>query len=124
MKQLDNEFTRFVLVGGMNTLNYYAAYLLLHVVLSVPYMIAHITGFFISFVISFFLNTYFTYKVRPTWKKFFQFPLTQVVNVGTSSVFAYIFVEWLGINSTIAPLGAVIFTIPVTFIVTGKILKR
>lgn len=124
MKQLDNEFTRFVLVGGMNTLNYYAAYLLLHVVLSVPYMIAHITGFFISFVISFFLNTYFTYQVRPTWKKFFQFPLTQVVNVGASSVFAYIFVEWLSINSTIAPLGAVIFTIPVTFVVTGKILKR
>nr|WP_317615981.1 GtrA family protein [Halobacillus halophilus] len=108
----------------MNTLNYYIVFLFLHNLLNFHYMAAHITGFLISFVISFFLNTYFTYKVKPTLKKFLQFPLTQVVNVGVSSILVFVLVDLLSLNSNIAPLIAVFFTVPVTFIVTSKILKQ
>ena len=124
INSLNNELTRFILVGGMNTLNYYIVFLFLHNLLNFHYMIAHITGFLISFVISFFLNTYFTYKVKPTLKKFLQFPLTQVVNVGVSSILVFVLVDLLSLNSNIAPLIAVFFTVPVTFIVTSKILKQ
>lgn len=124
MKRLDTEFTRFVIVGGLNTGNYYLVFLLCHNVLEFHYMLSHIMGFIISLVISFFLNTYFTYKVKPTLAKFLQFPLTQLVNIGVSTSLVFIFVEWLNLNSNIAPLAAVVFTIPVTFIVTGKILKK
>ncbi|WP_181350377.1 GtrA family protein [Thalassobacillus sp. CUG 92003] len=124
MKRLNNEFTRFVLVGGMNTLNYYIVYLILHNLFSMHYMIAHVTGFVVSLVISFFLNAYFTYRVKPTLGKFLKFPLSQLVNVSMSSMLVYMFVEWVHLNSNLAPIVAVFFTVPVTFIVTSKILKN
>ncbi|MGM0896275.1 MAG: GtrA family protein [Bacillota bacterium] len=123
LKRLNTEFTRFVFVGVVNTLSYYSIYLFLHNVLDWAYMLSHIIGFLISLNISFFLNTYVTYRVKPTLKKYLYFPLTQVVNMSVSTVLIFIFVEFLHINSNIAPFAAVIFTIPVTFIVSGKILK-
>lgn len=123
LKRLNTEFTRFVFVGVVNTLSYYSIYLFLHNVLDWAYMLSHIIGFLISLNISFFLNTYVTYRVKPTLKKYLYFPLTQVVNMSVSTVLIFIFVEFLYINSNIAPFAAVIFTIPVTFIVSGKILK-
>ncbi|KGP71947.1 GtrA family protein [Pontibacillus yanchengensis] len=124
IRSLNTELTRFIIVGGMNTVNYYIVFLFLHNLLHLHYMVSHITGFLISFVISFFLNTYFTYKVKPTLSKFLKFPLTQVVNVSTSSLLVFIFVDGFGWNSNIAPIVAVFFTVPITFIVTSKILKQ
>ncbi|TLS36273.1 GtrA family protein [Pseudalkalibacillus caeni] len=118
------EFIRFVMVGGVNTANYYVIYLLFFRIAGVSYLFSHWIAFFISMVISFYLNVYFTYRVKPTLKKFLQFPITQVVNMSISSVFIYIFVEYLHLNGYIAPILAVVFTVPVTFILTSKILKR
>lgn len=123
LKRLNTEFTRFVFVGVVNTLSYYSIYLFLHNVLDWAYMLSHIIGFLISLNISFFLNTHVTYRVKPTLKKYLYFPLTQVVNMSVSTFLIFIFVEFLHINSNIAPFAAVIFTIPVTFVVSGKILK-
>jgi len=123
LKRFNTEFTRFVFVGVVNTLSYYSIYLFLHNVLDWAYMLSHIIGFLISLNISFFLNTYVTYRVKPTLKKYLYFPLTQVVNMSVSTFLIFIFVEFLHINSNIAPFAAVIFTIPVTFVVSGKILK-
>ncbi|WP_142826886.1 GtrA family protein [Planococcus soli] len=122
-KTLNTEFTRFVFVGVLNTLSYYSIYLLLHNVFSWPYLLAHVIGFVISLNISFFLNCYVTYRIRPTLKKYLYFPLTQVVNISVSTALIFIFVEFLQFNSNIAPFAAVLFTIPITFVVSGKILK-
>ncbi len=123
INRLNTEFTRFVFVGVVNTLSYYSIYLFLHNVLEWPYMVSHLIGFLISLNISFFLNTYVTYKVKPTLKKYLYFPLTQLVNISVSTLLIFLFVEFLHLNSNIAPFAAVIFTIPVTFIISGKILK-
>ncbi len=122
-KTVNTEFTRFLFVGGLNTLSYYTIYLVLHNVFSMPYLLAHIVGFLISLNISFFLNCYVTYRIKPTLKKYLYFPLTQVVNMSVSTALIYIFVEFLHLNSNIAPFAAVLFTIPITFAVSGKILK-
>lgn len=124
MNKLNTEFTRFIAVGIINTVTYYTIYLLLHNVLSMPYLLAHIIGFFISLNISFFLNSYVTYKVKPTLKKYLLFPLTQVVNISVSTALIFIFVEFLKIDSNIAPFAAVLFTVPITFIVSSKIMKQ
>lgn len=124
INKLNTEFTRFVAVGVINTVTYYAIYLLLHNTFSMPYLLAHIVGFFISLNISFFLNSYVTYKVKPTLKKYLLFPLTQVVNMSVSTFLIYIFVEFLNIDSNIAPFAAVLFTVPITFIVSSKIMKH
>lgn len=124
MKRLNNEFTRFVVVGGVNTLNYYLVFLLFHNLFHFYYLAAHIIGFLISMVISYYLNCYFTYGVKPTWKKFFQFPLTQLVNVTVSSSLIFVFVEFFSLSSNLAPIAAIFVTVPITFLITGKILKQ
>lgn len=123
LKALNTEFTRFVFVGVLNTLSYYTIYLVLHNIFSLPYLLAHIVGFLISLNISFFLNCYVTYRIKPTLKKYLYFPLTQVVNMSVSTALIFIFVEFLHLNSNIAPFAAVLFTVPITFVVSSKILK-
>lgn len=115
---------KFVIVGIINTLNYYLVYLLLLKVFHLSYLPSHLTGFVVSFIISYFLNCYFVYKVTPTLKKFIQFPLTQIVNMGVQTLLLYIFVELLHIDKVYAPFPALIFTIPITYFVTTYILTK
>lgn len=123
INRLNTEFSRFVVVGVINTITYYSIYLVLHKLVGMPYLFAHILGFLISLNISFFLNSYVTYKVKPTIKKYLYFPLTQVVNISVSTFLIYVFVEFVHLSSYVAPFGAVLFTVPITFIVSSRILK-
>lgn len=123
LKQTHYEIIKFVIVGGINTLDYYLVYLILLKLLHIHYMVSHIIGFTVSFIISYYLNCYFVYRVKPTLKKFLSFPLTQVVNMGMQSLFLYIFVRWFNFPSEIAPFVGLIVTIPITFILSKWILK-
>ncbi|MCM3758320.1 GtrA family protein [Sporosarcina aquimarina] len=117
------EFITFAIVGVINTGTYYAFYLFGLKALGLVYMVAHFSAVILSMIISFFLNSYVTYKVKPTLKKFLVYPVTQLVNIVVTAVLLYILVDILHVNSSIAPLGALIITVPVTFVVTGKVLK-
>lgn len=121
--KLGNEVIRFILVGFFNTFHYYVWYLFFTDFLSVFYIIGHWLAFLISMIGSFYLNTYFTYRTRPSWKKFFQFPLTYLVNITVSTIALYILKEWLNVDNRIAPLLASGAAIPFTFIISRKILK-
>ena len=123
LKQTHYEIIKFVIVGGINTLDYYLVYLILLKLLHIHYMVSHIIGFIVSFIIYYYLNCYFVYRVKPTLKKFLSFPLTQVVNMGMQSLFLYIFVRWFNFPSEIAPFVGLIVTIPITFILSKWILK-
>ncbi|MFZ8527705.1 flippase GtxA [Staphylococcus aureus] len=123
LTQTHAEILKFIIVGGINTLNYYVFYLLLLKLLHIEYMISHITGFIVAFVISYYLNCYFVYRVKPTWRKFISFPITQLVNVSLQTVLLYVFVSWLNLPAEIAPFAGLIITIPITFILSKWILK-
>ena len=107
------EVIKFIIVGGINTFNYYVVYLILLKLLGINYLVSHVSGFVVSFIISYYLNCYFVYKVKPTWRKFIQFPLTQVVNMGMQTALLYVFVQWFHISSVIAPFAGLIITIPI-----------
>ncbi|BGE81627.1 GtrA family protein [Staphylococcus petrasii] len=117
------EIIKFVIVGGINTLDYYLVYLILLKLFNVYYMLSHIIGFVVSFIISYYLNCYFVYNVKPTLKKFLSFPLTQVVNMGMQTLFLYIFVRWFNFPSEIAPFVGLIVTIPITFVLSKWLLR-
>lgn len=119
---LKQETFKFIIVGVINTIHYYGWYLFFTSFLSFHYLIGHWLGFLISMVGSFYLNTYFTYKTKPSWRKFFQFPLTYVVNISVSTSALFILREWLNFNNNLAPLIATSFAIPFTFIISRKIL--
>lgn len=123
LTQTHAEILKFIIVGGINTLNYYVFYLLLLKLLHIEYMISHITGFIVAFVISYYLNCYFVYRVKPTWRKFISFPITQIVNISLQTVLLYVFVSWLNLPAEIAPFAGLIITIPITFILSKWILK-
>ncbi|HCW8243062.1 TPA: flippase GtxA [Staphylococcus aureus] len=123
LTQTHAEILKFIIVGGINTLNYYVVYLLLLKLLHIEYMISHITGFIVAFVISYYLNCYFVYRVKPTWRKFISFPITQIVNVSLQTVLLHVFVSWLNLPAEIAPFAGLIITIPITFILSKWILK-
>ncbi|XLO61266.1 flippase GtxA [Staphylococcus aureus] len=123
LTQTHAEILKFIIVGGINTLNYYVVYLLLLKLLHIEYMISHITGFLVAFVISYYLNCYFVYRVKTTWRKFISFPITQIVNVSLQTVLLYVFVSWLNLPAEIAPFAGLIITIPITFILSKWILK-
>ncbi|MCE3022429.1 GtrA family protein [Staphylococcus pasteuri] len=123
LTQTHIEIIKFIIVGGLNTLNYYIVYLLLLKLLDVYYLISHITGFLVSFIISYYLNCYFVYKVKPTLRKFISFPLTQIVNMGMQTLLLYVFVQWFHFPSETAPFAGLIITIPITFILSKWILK-
>lgn len=123
LTQTHAEILKFIIVGGINTLNYYVVYLLLLKLLHIEYMISHITGFLVTFVISYYLNCYFVYRVKPTWRKFISFPITQIVNVSLQTVLLYVFVSWLNLPAEIAPFAGLVITIPITFVLSKWILK-
>ncbi|MFF5784341.1 GtrA family protein [Streptomyces sp. NPDC012693] len=111
---------RFALVGGVNTGTFFGCYLLLHPWM--PYFAAYSLAFLLSMVGSFFLNTYFTYRTRPTWKKFALFPLTNVTNYLVQSVGLYALVTWAHMDDRIAPLVAAVVAIPFTYLISQRIL--
>ena len=116
------QIAKFAAVGVVNTGTCYVLYLLLHTWL--PYYPAYVIAFLISMVGSFFLNTYITYRTKPTWRKFLLFPLTNLTNFVVTSVGVFVLVEWAHVNERIAPLAAAVVAIPVTFVLSRRILTH
>lgn len=112
--------TRFTIVGFINTGVYYGLYLLLRLVM--PYLAAHIIATLLAMVGSFFMNTYWTFQTKPTWRKFAIFPLTNLTNYVVQTVGLWALVEFAHIDQRIAPLIAAVVAIPVTFALSRKIL--
>lgn len=116
------QLIRFVLVGGVNTGTYYALYLLL--LNRLPYVAAHVLAFVLSMIGSFFLTSYFTYRTRPTWRKFLLFPLTNAANFVITTAGVYLLVGVAGVDDRYAPLISAGAAIPVTFVVSRTIMLR
>lgn len=110
----------FAVVGGINTMTYYGLYLLFLVRL--PYLPAHVLAFAVSMTGSFFLNARFTYRTRPTWRKFMLFPLTTATNFVVTTAGVYVVVGVLHAGSRLAPLLASAAAVPVTFVVSRAIM--
>ncbi|MFI5757505.1 GtrA family protein [Streptomyces sp. NPDC051569] len=116
------QIIRFALVGVVNTGTYYCCYLLLLHLL--PYVAAHVVAFVLSMTGSFFLNSRFTYRSRPTWRKFLLFPLTNAANFVITTSGVYLLVDVLHLGSRYAPLITAAAAVPITFAVSRTILLR
>jgi putative flippase GtrA len=111
---------RFAIVGVINTGTFYVLYLLFEKFL--PYFAAYTVAFILAMIGSYFLNCYFTFKVKPTWKKFLLFPLSNAANYVITSVGLVVLVHALNMNKTIAPLVAAAIAIPITYVVVQYLL--
>ncbi|MCM2390227.1 GtrA family protein [Streptomyces albipurpureus] len=120
--EVRGQLVRFALVGVVNTGTYYGLYLAL--LNWLPYVAAHVLAFVLSMIGSFFLTSYFTYRTRPTWRKFLLFPLTNAANFIVTTTGVYLLVDVLGMGSRYAPLIAAAAAIPITFVLSRTIMLR
>lgn len=111
---------RFGLVGVLNTGTYYLLYLAF--VRFLPYLAAHTCAFLLSMVGSYFLNCYFTFRTRPTLRKFLLFPLSNATNFVVTSAGLYLLVSLWHVNKVVAPIAAAAVAIPITFVVAKLVL--
>jgi len=111
---------RFGLVGVVNTLIYFGLYLV--ILRWTPYLVAHFVAMVVAMVASFFLNVYFTYRTRPTWRKFLLFPLGNLASYVILTGGIALLVEAFHVDTRIAPLIAASIAIPVTFVLTRTVL--
>lgn len=123
MTGTSGQIVRFALVGVVNTGTYYGCYLLL-LACGLPYVAAHVAAFLLSMTGSFLLNSRFTYRTRPTWRKFLLFPLTNAANFVITTAGVWLLVGVAGLSSRYAPLLAAAAAIPVTFVVSRAVLLR
>ncbi len=124
IKVLNKDIFRFILTGGLNTFDYYLVYLILFQNIDLNYLTAHIIAFLTSAFISFFVTTKYTFKEKITLKKFIMFPLTFLPNLIISIVFTVLLVDFNILSETYASLMAMFLAIPVTFLVSKKIIKQ
>jgi putative flippase GtrA len=112
---------RFALVGVLNTGVYYVAYLLL--VRVAPYLAAHVVAWFVAITFSFLMNCRFTYHVRPTWKRYLLFPVSNLPNIVFTSVGVVGLIELLHVNVRLAPLIAGICAIPFSYLLGSHLMR-
>ena len=119
-KFLTVEFIKFLIIGVINTLSTAAIATLLDKIAAALAIdgeflaktnATFIIGYILSMVISFLLNTYFTFKEKPTLIKALKFPLSYIPNF----LVQYAVVHILGSN-TISYIIAAVIGIPVTFL--------
>jgi len=118
---LNKRFIIFCTIGFINTLVYNIFYLL--GLLFINYMISNIIAYLIAMTISFFLNCKYTFKVKPTVKKYIVFPLSGLATFITQTLGLLILVN-VGFPKEFSGLIASLIAIPITFIVMKYILKK
>jgi putative flippase GtrA len=115
-------FVKFCLVGLANTAISYVVYLGL--IRLMPYAVANVVGWFVGVCFSFFANCWFTWHVRPTWRRFIPFPLSSLPNVILSTGGVVLLVEVFGMDKRIAPLFAMLVAVPISYLLAKAILTR
>ncbi|WP_394274854.1 GtrA family protein [Luteococcus sp.] len=113
---------RFGMVGVANTAVYYLCYRL--ALLLMVYLAAHLLAWVLSVLFSFLMNCWFTYRVRPTWRRLLAFPASTLVNLAFTTLGSVLLVERLGVDERYATLAMGILAIPFTFAVTTLVLTR
>lgn len=118
------EFVKYAIAGCINTADYYLSYLVFMDIFKFAYRISFVLGYVVSILGSYFLNTYFTYKQKPSVKKFLIFPLTYIPNFIIQYLGIILLVDRLNMSSKVAPVITAIVATPITFFVMKYVIKK
>ena len=107
------EIIRFGIVGTTAMLIHYGIYYFLLPVMDKN--IAYSIGYFLSFLCNYLMSSYFTFNVKPSFRRFFRFLCSHGVNY-----FIYLgvfnFFYWVGVPDKYAPLPVYLIAVPISFI--------
>lgn len=115
------QFIRFGINGCFATGVYYLLYLLMQQWLH-P-LVAHTVAYILGFFVNFYTTNLFTFRTRPTVKKFLGFATSHAINyaVQTTALAAFLHI---GLNKFIAPLPAIAIAMIVQFTILHHVFKK
>ncbi len=116
------EFLRFLLSGGFNFVVTYILYLILIEI--IPYKISYSISFIVGVVLAYYLNCKFVFRSKKQLSTFALFPLVYLIQYVLGLVVISLWVQLFGFNKAFAPIAAIIITIPITFILSRKVLTK
>ena len=115
------EIVRFGIVGTTSMLIHYGIYYLLLPLMDMN--VAYSIGYFLSFLCNFLMSSYFTFKVKPSWKRLIRFTGSHGINY-----FVYLglfnFFYWVGVPAELAPLPVYLIAVPISFLLVRFALKK
>ena len=106
------QFIRFAVNGCLSSAIHYGVYCLL--LLWTYENVAYATGYIVSFIINFFLTSYFTFRTKPTVKRFIGFSGSHAINFALHIVLFNVMLQ-LGVHRLIAPLFVIVIAMVVQF---------
>lgn len=115
------EIVRFLACGVANTVVSYVAYWLLLLIMS--YQFAWAVSFVAGAALSYYLNTRFVFGARLRLSTALQFPLVYLIQYLASAVLLHVSVEFLSVDQLLAPILAVVGTIPVTYFASRFVIQ-
>jgi putative flippase GtrA len=119
---IEREPVRFILAGGLNTVIVYAAYLALLPLIgyAIAYTATYVAGIFIGY----YLSARFVFHRPLRWRDAAQYPLVYVLQYALGITLTTVLIEAVELNPEIVPALVIIMTLPVTFFLSRRIIKR
>lgn len=108
-----SRFLRFLLSGGINTVATYAVYLVL--LRALDYRIAYTVAYIVGILLAYALNWLFVFRTHRGLTSVLLFPFVYVTQYAVSLATVWIWVEMFGLPKSLAPLIAIVITIPITY---------
>jgi putative flippase GtrA len=113
-------FKRFLGIGIINTIFAYIVFIILLQVLN--YNISYTISFMATIILSYFLNSKYVFKQKVSLSKFIKFPLVYIVQYLFGIVVLNILNIYMNTSNYINMLIVTILSIPLTFILSKKII--
>lgn len=116
-KQLWHEFSRFAVVGGINTICNYGLFLVLLKIIGVHYLVAGACGFTFGAIIGFTLNRKWTFSSNIDYKRGIALYLAiQVICLGVHLSTQMLVTRFLGVSELLSQLAGILITTFLNFI--------
>ncbi len=121
-KSINSEFFRFLVVGVINTLVGYVAFMLLLPRLS--YLYAYTLSYGIAVLNAYFMSVFFVFKRKVSLTSFLQFPLIYVLQYFIGAFIMWLLVGQFSIGPGWSYAVVILVTVPINFLATRFLLKR
>lgn len=119
---MEIKFFRFLLTGGLNTGITYVLYLVLLSVL--PYTWAYSISYVCGIIFAFVMSRFFIFKEHQGIKSILFFPLVYVAQYVLGMFVVWFWVKQLSLPDYLAPLAAIILSLPLTFVLTKLVFVK
>lgn len=109
------QFVRFAVNGCISSAAHYGIYYLVLLWTDLA-NVAYITGYLLSFVGNYFLTCYFTFRTKPSVRRFLGFSGSHAVNFALHMVLFNLFL-WIGVDRLIIPVLVIAIAMLVQFVI-------